>query len=306
MDKFDLVLTYLRPAAEIAILFFIIYGVLFYLRSTRGSLVIFGLSFAWIFLSLLAKVCRFMVIGRLFELIGSSLVVILFVLFQPELRRLLAQLGSYAYWQGRRRREMIGEIVTACSNMSRRKCGALIVIESRIRLQMLVDDAVPLDDKVLAPVLESIFYPGAPLHDGAVIIRGDRIIAARAILPLTRSKDISPRLGTRHRAALGISEESDAVTVIVSEETGSISLSHRNSVHRDLTGDELAKLLETLLVLKDDDEFAEAAKLIEVQSEKLHREAAAAPESVVEPEAVAAPESVVEPAVAAGEGGSEA
>ena len=260
----------LRPLAEVAILFFIIYGVLFYSRNSRGAMVIFGISFALVLLYGLVSYFELPVLRRLLELITSSLVVIIFVLFQPELRRLFAQLGSYIYWQGRRRREMIGELVTACSDMARRKCGALIVIERRIRLQMLVDDAVPLDDKALAPILESIFYPGAPLHDGAVIIRGDRIIAARVILPLTRTKDISSRLGTRHRAALGISEESDAVTLVVSEETGSISLAHRDQFHRDLTGDELAKLLETLLVFKDSDEFAETAKLFGEQSEGTH------------------------------------
>ena len=267
---FDPIIPYLRVATEISILFCIIYGVFVYLRNTRGALVIFGLASAWLLLLIFAKSCNLSVISYLIELLGSSLVVILFVIFQPELRRLLAQLGSYVYWRGQRRREMIGEIVTACTDMARRKCGALIVIESRMRLQTLVDDAVPLNDRVIAPVLESIFYPGAPLHDGAVIIRGDRIIAARAILPLTRSKEVSPRLGTRHRAALGISEECDAVTIVVSEETGSISIAHRNVLHRDLAGDELAKLLETLLVLRDDDEFSETAKLLEEeQSEKL-------------------------------------
>ena len=187
---------------------------------------------------------------------------VLVVLFQPELRRLLAQIGSYTVWQGRRRREMIGEIVTAACNMAHRKCGALIVIERRIHLQGLVDDAVALDDKANSLLLESIFYPNAPLHDGAVIIRGDRIIAARAILPLTRSKEVSPQLGTRHRAALGISEDSDAVIVVVSEETGAISIAARGVLHRDLDGSGLRQMLVTLLVERDEDEFSETAKLL--------------------------------------------
>ena len=197
------------------------------------------------------------------------LVVVIFILFQPELRRALAQLGSYSHWGRRRRRkEMIGEIVGAANAMACRKCGALIVLERKINLQTLVEDAVMLDDKVNSLLLESIFYPNSPLHDGAVIIRGDRIVAARAILPLTRSKEVSPQLGTRHRAALGISEESDAVTVVVSEETGGLSIAHRGVLHRDLDGEGLRRLLYTLLVDKDYEEFSETAKLLaETRSE---------------------------------------
>jgi diadenylate cyclase len=150
--------------------------------------------------------------------------------------------------------------------MSHRKIGALIVIEDKIRLQSLIDDSLVLDTPVSAPLLESIFYPGAPLHDGAVIIRGERIVAARVILPLTKSKEISPRMGTRHRAAIGISEECDAVTIVLSEETGSISITHRGSFYRDLTPEELSQLLEKLLVFKDKEEFAETAKMFDNES----------------------------------------
>lgn len=252
----------LRMIAEIGILFFAIYGVLYYLRSTRGSFVLFGLVALWAMFSLAAHYLKMDVISRLMGITGSTLLVVLVILFHPELRRMLAQVGSYTVWQGRRRREMIGEIITAACNMARRKCGALIVIERRIHLQTLVDDAVALDDKVNSLLLESIFYPNAPLHDGAVVIRGDRIIAARAILPLTRSKEVSPQLGTRHRAALGISEDSDAVIVVVSEETGTISIANRGVLHRDLDGDGLRRMLVTLLVERDEDEFSETAKLL--------------------------------------------
>jgi len=255
-------LTILRAVAEIGILFFAIYGVLYYLRSSRGGLVLFGLVVLWVVFYFAAAWCKLNVISHLLKLTGEALVVVLFVLFQPELRRALAQLGSYRFSQGRRRREVIGEIVAAACNMAYRKCGALIVIERRMRLQTLVDDAVALDDRVNALLLESIFFPNAPLHDGAVIIRGDRIVAARVILPLTRSKEISAQIGTRHRAAMGISEESDAVIVVVSEETGAISIARRGELHRDLDGDGLRDLLEKLLVDKDDEEFSETAKLL--------------------------------------------
>ena len=171
--------------------------------------------------------------------------------------------------KGKRRREIITEIVNAAVNMSRRKCGALMVIERRIGLQNLVDDSVRLDIKVNAMVLESIFYPNSPLHDGAVIIRDDRIVAARAILPLTRAENISIRLGTRHRASLGVSEETDAVTVVVSEETGAISVACRGVLHRDLTGEELANYLEKLIILEQDDtDLAETVQMLEEQADR--------------------------------------
>ncbi len=151
--------------------------------------------------------------------------------------------------------------------MARRKCGALMVIERRIGMQNLIDDSVRLDIKVNSMVLESIFFPNSPLHDGAVIIRDDRIVAARAILPLTRSQSISVRLGTRHRASLGISEETDAVTVVVSEETGAISVACRGALHRDLSQDELANYLEKLIILEQDDsDLAETVQMLEEQA----------------------------------------
>ena len=251
----------LRIIAEIGILFFAIYGVLYYFRSTRGSFVLFGIVALWTLFSLAATYLKMDVISHLLRITGNALLVVLVILFQPELRRLLAQIGSYTVWQGRRRREMIGEIVSAACDMASRKCGALIVIERRIHLQALADDAIVLDDRVNALLLESIFYPKSPLHDGAVVIRGDRIIAARAILPLTRSKEVSPQLGTRHRAALGISEDSDAVIVVVSEETGTISIARRGVLHRDLDADSMRTMLVKLLVERDEDEFSETAKL---------------------------------------------
>ena len=254
--------TILHAVAEIGILFFAIYGVLYYLRGSRGILVLFSVVAMWMIFSIVARGFGLKVISHLLKLTGEALVIVLFILFQPELRRALAQFGSHMVWQGRRRREVIGEIVTAACNMAYRKCGALIVIERRIHLQALVDDAVALDDKVNSLLLESIFFPNAPLHDGAVGIRGDRIIAARVILPLTRSKELSAQVGTRHRAALGISEESDAVVVVVSEETGAISIAHHGVPHRDLNGDSLRKFLEKLLVEHDDEEFSETAKLL--------------------------------------------
>ena len=259
----------LTAVIQIAILYIAIYWILYFLRSTRGAQVFAGIFIAAVALGMILRIesLHFDVLNSLIEVIANSLFVALLIIFQPELRRALAQLGSLAAWQGKRKQELIGEIVTASCNMARRKCGALIVLERNIKLQNYVDDAVSLDAKAGYLLLESIFYPKSPLHDGAVIIRNDKIIAARAILPLIRSENISSHLGTRHRAALGISEDSDAVTVVVSEETGTISITYRGVIHRDLTSDDLESLLEKLLILKDDLELSEAVKMLDDNGE---------------------------------------
>ena len=255
--------TLLRAILEVTILFVVINELLYYLRNTRGSLVLTGAFIGIMALALVANWLGLQVINYILSTLYASAFLALIIIFQPELRRALAQLGSMLVRQGKKKREFIGEVVAAARDMSRRKCGALIVIERRIKLQMLIDDSIPLDIKVNALILESIFYPNSPLHDGAVIIRDDRIQAARVILPLTRSEKISPRLGTRHRAALGISDETDAVSVIVSEETGSISIACKDEFHRDLSIPQLEHLLEQYIIQKADSEIQETLLAME-------------------------------------------
>ena len=257
----------LRVLIQIGILFLLIYAVLYYLRSTRGAMVIAGLFILGLFLAIAAKndFLGLEVLAYILDMFGNSLFIAILIIFQPELRRALAQLGSYIARKGKQRREVVAEIISAVSAMSKRKCGALIVVERRFNLQTLIDDSIPLEIKINALVLESIFFPNSPLHDGAVIIRNNRIVAARAILPLTRAEHVSRHLGTRHRAALGVSEESDAVTIVVSEESGFISLAYRGIFHRDLSPAELEDMLEQLVVMKDDGELNETVQMIEEQ-----------------------------------------
>ena len=141
-------------------------------------------------------------------------------------------------------------------NMAKRKCGAIVVIECKSKLQQLIDDAVMVDAKVTSLMIESIFYPNSPLHDGAIIIRNDRLMAAQVILPLSGA-NISRQLGTRHRAALGISEECDAVSVVVSEESGAVSIAYDGKLYRDLSQHELRQMLDTLIVKKNAKELDE-------------------------------------------------
>lgn len=238
-----------RACTEIAIIAFLIYQGLYFLRSTKGAYVLAGLVLIVLVLKISSDILKFRVIPHILDYSWQVLATFLIVIFQPELRRAFAQLGSYAFWSGnKRRREMAGELVSALSNLSKRKIGALIVLERKIGMRGILDDAVKLDAKLSGVLLESLFYPNSPLHDGAVIIRGERIIAARAILPLTKSLEVSRRMGTRHRAALGISEESDAVALVVSEETGVISLAGHGVLLSNLELSELEELLEKLFV----------------------------------------------------------
>ncbi|MCQ2353231.1 MAG: diadenylate cyclase CdaA [Victivallaceae bacterium] len=256
-----------RAVIEILILFLMIYGVLSYLRSAIGAVILTCIFFCWAGAGMLCRYFALPVTEYIFNIIGDSMVVILLIIFQPELRRALAQLGSYRFGVGKMRREVIDSVVQAAEDMSRRRCGALIVLERNIQLHSLINDAVPLDSRLTALMLESIFYPNSPLHDGAVIVRNDRIVAARVILPLTQAENVSRRIGTRHRAAIGISEECDAVTVIVSEETGAIALTYRGNLYRDLSAQALENLLHAVMIKKDDGEVEETLRMLEEKSE---------------------------------------
>lgn len=255
-----------RAILQIVLLFVIIYLIMYQLRNSHGSLVLAGLLVLTMIVWSFTKLLNLDVMAQLLEIGLNSLAVMLMIIFQPELRRGLAHLGSITMARRKRRRELISEIVTAVYNMSKRKCGALIVVECKVRLQPLIDDAIPLDAHVNSLMLESVFFPNSPLHDGAVIIRDDRIVAARAILPLSGSEQISRQLGTRHRAALGISEESDAVTILVSEESGAISIAHDEKLYRDLSPDELHRMLDALVVQKAAGEFDETVRQLNEDS----------------------------------------
>ncbi len=253
-EALTLLLQFLRPAVEVAIIAFLIYKVLYFMRGTRGAYVLSGLITALLALMITATALDLEVIGWLVGSFWSILATAIIVIFQPELRRAFAQLGTYTVLRGKRQREVIGEIVTAVVDMAKRKCGALIVVERRIGMRALEEDSVRLDIKVSAIILETIFFPNSPLHDGAVIIRDNRIVAARVILPLTRSgAELSKRLGTRHRAALGISEETDGIAITVSEETGAISVCCRGVLRRNLAPEGLEDYLEQLIITEQDD-----------------------------------------------------
>ncbi|MCP3968388.1 MAG: TIGR00159 family protein [Lentisphaerae bacterium] len=247
---------YIRPALEILILTFLFYKILYYLRGTRGSNILAGMVIVLMLLTAASDLLKFEVISWMLNGLWTLLATAIIVIFQPELRRAFAQLGSAPFQQQSRKKEAITEVVTATLNMSKRKIGALMVLERKIGMRSIVEDAVKLDVRLNSMIIESIFFPNSPLHDGAVIIKNDRIIAAHAILPLTRDDEVIKTLGTRHRAAVGITEETDAVVVVVSEETGTISIACRGSIRRDVKADKLLRYLSGLMISTDDNSFA--------------------------------------------------
>ncbi len=254
-----------RQPLEIVIIFAVVYTVLYYSRKTHGARMMLVLVVLLLTMWVLARIMALPVITMLFEEFYGSTIIALLIIFQPEVRRGLTQLGLVM--EKRHRKEVISEIEDAVINMAGSKIGALIVIEGKEQLRSIIDDAIQLDAQVNSQLLESIFFPNSPLHDGAVIIRGDRIVAARAILPLTRSKKISPHLGTRHRAAMGIAEESDAVTIMISEESGGVCVAYDGELHRDLSEFGLNRMLETLVVGKNSGDLNETLQLVSAEEE---------------------------------------
>jgi diadenylate cyclase len=171
------------------------------------------------------------------------------VIFQPEIRRMLAQLGSLQiFYTAHEQRENIEVIVQTVERLADVRIGALIAVEQSIQLHDAAESGIPVDCIATPEMLETIFFPNNAIHDGGVIIKGDRIAYAACIFPLTRRQDLNKSLGTRHRAAIGLSEETDAVVVVVSEETGSISYAYKGELVRGLTVEELRAFLSSVLL----------------------------------------------------------
>jgi conserved hypothetical protein TIGR00159 len=221
-----------------------VYGVLYFLRITKGIQILKGLillALIWALASLL----DLKTVSTIFEKLWTVGLFSLVVIFQPEIRKALSKLGQATKLTSSKPLEerIVERIVRACAFMSERQIGALIVIERNQDLEPLLEGCVTIDAVVSVELLITIFDPLTPLHDGAVVIRGDRIAYASCVLPLSKSSEIPKKYGTRHRAGLGISEESDAIAVIVSEETGEISVAVGGKFHRNLDQELLKSLL---------------------------------------------------------------
>jgi len=231
---------------EIAIVAALVYRILLLLQRTRAMQMILGVGLlAGVYL--LASFFNLALIGTILETLFQYGAIAALVVFQPELRAALARLGQtnmFRVFMKLESREVVDELVEAAEQLARSKVGAIIAIENEVGLDEYARTGSPLQARVSAEMLTTIFTPQSPLHDGAVIISGDTIAAAGAILPLTQTPVADKSLGTRHRAALGLSEESDALVIVVSEETSRISVAQGGRLELGVDGDRLREILE--------------------------------------------------------------
>ncbi len=245
---------------QIAILAVVLYYVLVLVRNTRTWFLIRGIIVILVFYAV-AVVFELNTILFIVRHGLSVLVMAMVIVFQPELRKALEQLGQrnmiFNVLAGPGSRDdafdqrTVEELVRASFALGRTRTGALIVIEQTVPLLEYIETGIEVDAKLTSQLLINIFEHNTPLHDGAVIVRGDRVVSATCYLPLSGNQEIPKELGTRHRAAMGVSETTDSVTIIVSEETGKVSVAERGEIRRDLTRDELRERLDALRTSED-------------------------------------------------------
>lgn len=233
---------------DIVIMAYLIYRLLLMLRGTRAIPMGLGL-FSLLVMYLVAQRLKLQTVSWFMGHIFSYFVLVVIILFQHEIRRFLTSFFQFRLGPryGQRVRKDIEEIVLAVNSMASRKIGALIVVERQVGLESHIETGIRLDARLSYDLLTSIFFPGGPLHDGAVIIRGDRIVAASCFLPLTSNPYLARTLGTRHRAAIGVTEESDALAIVVSEETGRISFAEAGRIRTGITPTQVRNLLKERL-----------------------------------------------------------
>jgi diadenylate cyclase len=235
----------MRDIIDILIVAFLVYRFLLLLRGTRGAQMTIGLAVLLGFYAL-TRYYRLRTLEWLFTNLFTYVVFTIIVLFQNEIRRGLAGIGRTSWFGGNRgsaAKDDFDEIILAATTLASKKIGALIVVERDIGLKNYAESGISLDAIATYDLLVTIFSPNTPLHDGAVILQRNRIIAAGCFLPLTLDPHLSKELGTRHRAAIGITEETDAVAVVVSEETGTISAAIEGKITRNLDGAGLREVL---------------------------------------------------------------
>ncbi|MDD4689008.1 MAG: diadenylate cyclase CdaA [Eubacteriales bacterium] len=250
----------LQDVFDILIVAYIFYKVIGFIRETRAMQLVKGIGFL-VVIMLVSEWLEFYTINYILRNTLQVGVLALVVIFQPELRRVLEKVGTATIRNNLLSKTMepteiknvCDEVSRACSNMSSTKTGCLVVFERTSKLGDIVNSGVKIDSVVSEGLLVNIFVPNTPLHDGAVVIRDGRVHSAACVLPLTQNPNLDSELGTRHRAGIGMSENSDAVVVIVSEETGKISLAVTGKLTRNLTEESLRKALRKLMMPEEED-----------------------------------------------------
>jgi uncharacterized protein (TIGR00159 family) len=246
---------------DIGLVSFLMYELLLLIRGTRAvQMALSGLFLLGLFF--VSRWLQLETVNWVIRNLATYVVFAIIVLFQSDIRRALAHFGRAPFFRYFERAssadETIEELVVAVATLATRRIGAIIAIERQIGLRNYIEGGIPLDAMVTYDLMASIFQPGSPLHDGAAIIQGDRIAAAACFLPLSVNPRVSRDLGTRHRAALGLTEENDAVAIVVSEETGNISLVIAGDMERGLSADALRLRLRSLLGARRRDRAAPA------------------------------------------------
>lgn len=256
MTAFDVlknIYSYVNPVLDVCILAFVLYKAYMVFIKTNGmQLIKAALVFAVAYV--LAYILRLSVLLWILNMIAPSLIVAFAIVFQPELRKVLLKLGQTHWFTlgNRSKHTYVDSVLIAAETLSHQKRGMLAVFVRQTELRDIIDTGQKLNADLSSSLLVTIFSHDTPLHDGAVVIRGGKLVAAGCFLPLSEQHDIKKTFGTRHRAALGMSEDTDAVVLVVSEETGAISLAYDSKLHYDLTMDQLTKTLETQLDITPD------------------------------------------------------
>lgn len=239
---------------DIIIVAYVFYRLVLLIRGTRAEQLVKGLALV-LLATVLSDTLGLRTLNEMLRGLMTVGIIAVPIVFQPELRRALEHLGrgkifQASYWEPQDFHHFLTETTKAISVLVKKRIGALIVIERETGLEDLVETGIRMDAGISAELLINIFFPRSPLHDGAVIIRGDQVIAAGCYLPLTENPNLSTELGTRHRAAIGVTEETDALAIIVSEETGIISLAYEGRLIRYLEENNLKNMLEKLITPK--------------------------------------------------------
>jgi len=262
----DALLRYIiaEPILVVLEIFVIYLGVYYFIRfceGTRGAGILKGLAVILMLTAIAIRIGAeyfgFERIGEIARWITPAAITALIILLQPELRRGLSRLSQSQFFGEflKEEHEVVGEIIKSAFRMAKNKVGALLAIEREDNLQQYVDRGTPLDAEVRSELLSTIFHPGTELHDGAVVLRRGRIAAAGSLFPLSESPKLGSWAGTRHRAAVGLTEETDAVVVVVSEERGEVSLCVRGEIKRALDREELERELRNYYALKEENEL---------------------------------------------------
>jgi diadenylate cyclase len=252
--------TVIRPLLDVSVLTFLLYKGYRILYQTRAIPLLRGIILM-VLIYALAVGLKLDTLTWILNFVAPGIFVGLAIVFQPELRKIFTQIGQGGWFtpQAKPKAQHVDAVLASCRQLSEMRRGALITFIRKVGLKNIVERGTNLDAEVSAALLTTIFSYDTPLHDGGLIIQGGRIVSAGCFYPLSENPTLSKSFGTRHRASLGLAEESDAVTVVVSEETGAISLAYNGALHYDLSAEELRRRLKDLREFKDEETSAPTA-----------------------------------------------